>query len=319
MRRAERHAGLGHPVPAGLARRQGDAEVGHQRLAVVQQDVLGLDVAVDHPVPVGVVERGGHLARDPHRLGDGELLLPVEPGPERLALDERHDVEEEAVGLARVEQRQDVRVLEVGGELDLGQEPLGADDGRELGAEQLERDPPVVAEVLGQVDGGHAAGADLALDPVAVGQGELEAALRLGHAAGLWWGWQEDGGGVACRGRVAREARDARARIGIQNTCPAPAPPIFPHACPARAADPADRLRTRPLLERGLDTSSGLGFVRERLALLAKTLFLVSFGFYLFLLASLVLVGGAPFFAVVRGPVALGHLCASLRWAWSGW
>jgi hypothetical protein len=65
------------------------------------------------------------------------------------------------------------------------------------------------------------------------------------------------------------------------------------------------------VLKRGLDTSSGLDFVRERLALLGKTLFLVSFGFYLFLLANMVLVGGAPFVAVVRGPVALGHLCAS--------
>ena len=65
------------------------------------------------------------------------------------------------------------------------------------------------------------------------------------------------------------------------------------------------------MLERGLDTSSGMNFVRERLALLGKTLFLVSFAFYLFLLANMVLVGGAPFVAVVRGPVALGHLCAS--------
>jgi serine/threonine-protein kinase len=69
------------------------------------------------------------------------------------------------------------------------------------------------------------------------------------------------------------------------------------------------------LLERGLDSSGGPGFVRERLALLAKTLFLVSIGFYLFLLASLTLLGGAPFGAVVRGPVALGHLCASLTMA----
>ena len=68
---------------------------------------------------------------------------------------------------------------------------------------------------------------------------------------------------------------------------------------------------TGAVLERGLDTSNGLDFVRERLALVGKTLFLVSFGFYLFLLASMVLAGGAPFVAVVKGPVALGHLAAS--------
>ncbi len=65
------------------------------------------------------------------------------------------------------------------------------------------------------------------------------------------------------------------------------------------------------VLERGLDTSNGLDFVRERLTLVGKTLFLVSFAFYLFLLASKVLVGGAPFVAVVKGPVAYGHLGAS--------
>ncbi|MFL5460496.1 MAG: serine/threonine-protein kinase [Gemmatimonadales bacterium] len=68
---------------------------------------------------------------------------------------------------------------------------------------------------------------------------------------------------------------------------------------------------TGTVLERGLDTSNGLDFVRERLALVAKTLFLVSFAFYLFLLGSMVLVGGAPFLSVVRGPVAMGHLAAS--------
>jgi eukaryotic-like serine/threonine-protein kinase len=68
---------------------------------------------------------------------------------------------------------------------------------------------------------------------------------------------------------------------------------------------------TRGVLEQGLDTSNGLHFVRERLALVGKTLFLVSFAFYLFLLASMVLVGGAPFVAVVTGPVAVGHLAAS--------
>jgi serine/threonine-protein kinase len=77
------------------------------------------------------------------------------------------------------------------------------------------------------------------------------------------------------------------------------------------ALERLETLGARPILEQGLDTSGGLGFVRERLALFAKTVFLLSFGFYLFLLASLVLIGGAPLIAVVRGPVSLGHLCAS--------
>src|SRR5262245_59116341 len=69
--------------------------------------------------------------------------------------------------------------------------------------------------------------------------------------------------------------------------------------------------KTRPVLERGLDTSGGVGFVRERLALYARTLFLLSFGFYLFLLAGMTLIAGASFWSVVLGPVAMGHLCAS--------
>src|SRR5215216_5566938 len=83
---------------------------------------------------------------------------------------------------------------------------------------------------------------------------------------------------------------------------PSPDPPA-----PTRVTDSGPRA----LLERGLDSSSGLSFVRERLVLVGKTLFLVSFAFYLFLLASMVFIGGAPFVAVVTAPMAVGHLCAS--------
>ena len=47
--------GLGELVAPGLAHRPGDAEVGHQGVAVLEQDVLRLDVAVDDAVLVGVV------------------------------------------------------------------------------------------------------------------------------------------------------------------------------------------------------------------------------------------------------------------------
>ena len=83
---------------------------------------------------------------------------------------------------------------------------------------------------------------------------------------------------------------------------PLPLPPS-----PTRPAESA----TGTVLERGLDTSNGLDFVRERLALVGETLFLVSLGFYFFLIGSLVLVGGAPFVPLVTGPVMLGHLAAS--------
>ena len=78
-------------------------------------------------------------------------------------------------------------MLEVGGGLDLAQEALGADDGGEFGAEDLDGDGAIVLEVVREVDRGHAALAELALDAVAVGQCRGSDAFRgrqsLGGAA----------------------------------------------------------------------------------------------------------------------------------------
>ena len=105
-----------------------------------EENVLRLDVAVDHSLLVGIVQRFRDLPSDPERLLQRELTLALEPLPQGLALDEGHDVEELTCGLAGVEQGQDVGVLELGGESDLAQEPLGAEHGGELGAEDLEGD-----------------------------------------------------------------------------------------------------------------------------------------------------------------------------------
>ena len=180
MRRAEAQPRLGHPRPARRAHRQCDPKVRHQRLSLVQQDVLGLDVAVDDVVAVGVVERVRHLAGDPHRVVDGELLLVGEPVAQRFAFDVGHDVVEEAVHLPGIDEAEDVRVLEIGGDLDLFEEAVGADDGGELGAEHLEGDLAVVLQVVGQVNGRHAAVAEFALDAVAVGEGRGETGV-VGH------------------------------------------------------------------------------------------------------------------------------------------
>ena len=65
--------------------------------------------------------------------------------------------------------------------LDLAQEALRAERGGELGVEHLERDRPVVLEIVGEVDRGHAAAPELALERVAVGQGGLEPFQGLGQ------------------------------------------------------------------------------------------------------------------------------------------
>ena len=71
-------------------------------------------------------------------------------------------------------------MLQVRDGLDLGEEALGADHGGQLGPQHLDRDLAVVLEVLGEVHRGHAAGAELALDAVAVGEGGREVGPGVG-------------------------------------------------------------------------------------------------------------------------------------------
>ena len=70
---------------------------------------------------------------------------------------------------------------EAGGGGDLAEEPIRADAGGEPRAEHLQGDPAVVAEVVGQVDRGRAAAAELPLDRVPAGQGGLQALHPLRH------------------------------------------------------------------------------------------------------------------------------------------
>jgi hypothetical protein len=80
---------------------------------------------MDHSMTVGVVERIGDLRRDPDGFLDPDLGFPVELLSEGLTLDEGHDVKGEAVGGARLEEGEDVGVLERDRRLDLLDEALG--------------------------------------------------------------------------------------------------------------------------------------------------------------------------------------------------
>jgi len=152
LRRADHHARLGESLAAGGLECERDPEVGDDRLAVVDQDVLGL------------------VSGEFHRARDLELFLALEDVAERLPFDEGHHIEEESVGDARVVEWEDVRVLEARGDLDLLEESVGADDRAEFWVEDFEGDLAVVAEVLGEEDGGHASAGGFAVDAVAVGE-----------------------------------------------------------------------------------------------------------------------------------------------------
>jgi hypothetical protein len=147
-------------------------------------------------------------------MGIGERELPVagEPVAEGLALDERHGEPEPAGGVARVEDGEDVGVVQAGGGVDLALEPLGAEGRGEVGVEDLEGDQPIVLEIAGEEDGGHAAPPELSLECVAAAQPFLELRPQVGHArTGV-----EAGGNCPAKGRTRGSKGEGRGRCDAE-------------------------------------------------------------------------------------------------------
>jgi hypothetical protein len=157
-------------------RELGDAEVGDLDLVRGGDDeVRGLDVAVDDPARVGVVEGRRHLAHEPdHPLGLEARAL-VDDRADRPALDVLHGQEREPALLAHVEEGDDAGVGQRAGDADLLVEPvderlvLGALPG-DVEADRLDRKGALDEGVERLVDGPHRAEAE--------GPGDLVAADR---------------------------------------------------------------------------------------------------------------------------------------------
>ena len=129
----------------------------------LEQDVLRLDVPVDDPVAVGVAEGGGHLrGRCRSASSSGSWPSPEPDGPGATRPDVGHDVVEQPAGLAGVVEREDVGMLQPGGDRISRRKRSGPSAAAISGWSTLSATAPVVLEVLGQVDHGHAAAAELA-------------------------------------------------------------------------------------------------------------------------------------------------------------
>ena len=161
----------------------GHAEVSHPGLRLAEQNVLGLEIPVHDSFPVGVVEGRCNLAGDLQRQLDGQLALASQPVAQGLAPHVGHRIPELTCGRAGVENGEDVRVIQAGGQADLALEAFRSERRRQLGVEQLERYRAIVAQVAREVDGRHSAAPKLALDEVSIGQRRFKAIQDIGHEA----------------------------------------------------------------------------------------------------------------------------------------
>ena len=163
--------------PGGQERRGhrlGDPEIGDDRRPVRQEHVVGLDVAVDHAVGVGVAQGPRDVAKDAHRLGDGERRLLADPAAQRLAGDERHGVVRHPGGVPGREERDDVGLLKRRRQLDLPLETIQAHLGRDVGREHLDDDLAAQPLLPREENARHPAAAELALDLIAAAEGGSE-------------------------------------------------------------------------------------------------------------------------------------------------
>src|SRR4051812_21399763 len=181
---AERHAGAGEPRVRGFSRqreRRRDAEIREDRVSILQQDVLGLDVAMDDALIVRVREGIGDLAQYADGLLDRHQPFPVHPLAKRLAGYERHHVIEQAIADAGGDHRQDVRMPQARGDPRLAPEPGRHHIARQLGRQNLDHHFSLCRQIDGAEQPAHTATLQLRLQPIAVVEAPPQAYDQFFH------------------------------------------------------------------------------------------------------------------------------------------
>ena len=142
--------------------------IGRRRRVVgvrLDQDVGGLQVAMDDPVPMRQIDRAGPASRPGRAASRGRPGVAADPVGQGAAADPLHRQERVAVVDAHLVDLHDVGVLDAGGQLGLAAEPLPLGFGREAaGQDHLQGHQPPQPAMPGLVDDPHPAAADLAQD-----------------------------------------------------------------------------------------------------------------------------------------------------------
>ncbi len=214
----------------------GDAEVGDLGVPVLlEEDVAGLDVTVQHAARVGGAQRGECLGHHEHDALRGERPpghdLVAQGGP-RQAL---HDEERRRVILAEVQHGHDVRVEEPGGDQRLLLEPLAHPrQGSRLGPQDLDRGRALEALVEGVEDPRHPSFTKEAIDAVSAADERRRARLHPGCVP--------RGAAPYAFARAARRSCRAAPRPGPRHTAVWPAQSANAAISPSRVrASAGDR------------------------------------------------------------------------------
>jgi hypothetical protein len=142
-------------------------ELGRPDLAF-DQDVAGLDVAMDDARRMRRSQGQGDVTRDAGGHGDLELAALGKQALQRLAVDPLHDDEGHAVGDVEVAHAHDVGVVERGRGPGILEKPVGdVPVAAHLRAQHLQRHRRLELRVAGGKDASHGPLAELVLEQVA--------------------------------------------------------------------------------------------------------------------------------------------------------
>jgi hypothetical protein len=167
--------------PARLRECTREAEVSDPHDAVlVEEQVGGLDVAVQYAPGVRVFECRGDVAPDPCGLRDAESCPRVEHCPQASAFEQLEHHERHIV-FPPVVDGDDVRMMQRRRKLRFSSE--AAEERRvfgERGVQDFDRNPATQTRVVGDVDAAAGSGADRAVQQVTAGE---HAAREVAHSA----------------------------------------------------------------------------------------------------------------------------------------
>ena len=132
---------------------------------------------------VRVSQRIRHFPKNSDGFRNGQGSPTAKPAAERLAINEWHHVERQAIGGAGIKERQNVRVPKMRGRPNLGDEAVSAYDRRQIAVQHFDGDIALVLDVVRKINGRHSPNAELSLETVSGQKSRRERCGDVRHAA----------------------------------------------------------------------------------------------------------------------------------------